>query len=281
MNYKINSYVNYLLDNSPSPFCDYIISKEILNLDDKTVRDSYDWAKRFKLYSEIADEQFPDGSWGGFVDALSRTNANKRKYKATARAVWRLRDLSLDENDEMTAKTIDYCRKVLMGEIKTICMKESSNIEQNWVIRNAVSLALFDLAPDDPLVADIKYDRGIVTDNQMAVLRHRLANGPFGLNMTEPYDITENAVDVTFLHGLEDLKSYALFGELMSEKLAPFFYSLCERLVDPNDQIPIKINNYWGPLGKYSESWNKYELKKKDLLLRIIRILNGDSRKKS
>ena len=240
MNRKIQKYVNFLLDNKPSPFCDYIICKEILDLDTQTVRESYEWAKRFKLYSEIADEQFPDGSWGGFVDAISSTNANKRKYKATARAVWRLCDLSLDENDEMTAKTINYCRKVLTGEIRTICMKGSSDIGQNWVIRNAVRDALYSLVPDDPLVENIKYDRSIVSDNQMAVLRHRLANGPFGLNMTEPYDITESAVNVTFLHGLDGLKSYAMFGELISEKLAPFFYSLCERLIDPDDQIPIK-----------------------------------------
>ena len=69
MNRKIQKYINYLLDNKPSPFCDYIICKEILKSDEKTIRDAYDWAKRFKLYTEIADEQFPDGSWGGFVDA--------------------------------------------------------------------------------------------------------------------------------------------------------------------------------------------------------------------
>jgi len=107
MNRKIIPYINFLLDNNPSPFCDYIICKELLKEDEKTIRDAYEWAKRFKLYTEIQDEQFPDGSWGGFLDAVSATNANKRKHKATARAVWRLCDLSLDESDEMTAKTIN------------------------------------------------------------------------------------------------------------------------------------------------------------------------------
>jgi len=92
--------------------------------------------------------------------------------------------------------------------------------------------------------------------------------------MTEPYDITENVANQTFLYGLDDLKSYAMFGKLMSERLTPFFYSLCERLIDPNDQIPIKINKYWGPLGQYYDLLNRHEIKKKDLLLRIIRLLN-------
>ena len=66
MNRKLNAYVNYLLDNKPSPFCEYIIHKELLRLDEKTVRESYEWAKRFTLYTEIRDQQIEDGSWEGF-----------------------------------------------------------------------------------------------------------------------------------------------------------------------------------------------------------------------
>ena len=123
MNRLINSYINYLLDNNPSPFCDYIICKEFLKLDEKTVHESYEWAKRFKLYADIAKEQLPDGSWGGFIDAISSTNAKKRKYKATSRAIKRLVDLSLDINDPMTAKTVEYCRKCVRGEMTTICIQ--------------------------------------------------------------------------------------------------------------------------------------------------------------
>ena len=274
MNRKLIPYVNFLLDNNPSPFCDYIICKEILKEDEKTIRDAYEWAKRFKLYTEIQDEQFPDGSWGGFVDAESATNAQKRKYKATARAVVRLRDLALDENDEMTARTANYCRKIIKGEITEIWGR---NIENNFVIKNVAHDALFALAPGDPLVSHIKAEQDRTDDGQRSVFRHLLANGPFGLNMTDPYSLNitsdKNAVSESFLHGLDGLKGYALFGEIVSEKIAPFLYSMCERLIDPDDQVPIKAGRYWGT-GQYSESWRKYEYKKKDLLLRIIRILN-------
>jgi hypothetical protein len=56
MNKKLNSYVNYLLDNNPSPFCDYIICKELLKENEQTICDAYEWAKRFKLYTELYDD---------------------------------------------------------------------------------------------------------------------------------------------------------------------------------------------------------------------------------
>lgn len=63
--------MNFLLDSDPSPFCDYIVCKELLQLDDKSIRDSYDWSVRFKLYAELYDEQYPDGSWGGFGNSVT------------------------------------------------------------------------------------------------------------------------------------------------------------------------------------------------------------------
>lgn len=44
MNKNLNKYVNYLLENNPSPFCDYIMSKELLKEDEQTIRDAYEWA---------------------------------------------------------------------------------------------------------------------------------------------------------------------------------------------------------------------------------------------
>jgi hypothetical protein len=171
----------------------------------------------------------------------------------------------------MTAKTINYCRKIISGEIKTIC---GQNIEQNWVIMNAAHTALHALAPDDSLVARIKEERSKTDDNAKAVFRHLLQNGRFGLNMSDPYAFSEKPENVTWLIGLDDLKGYAVFGEVISERIAPFLYEICERLINPSDPIQITVNRYWGTVGQYSESWRNNENKKKDLLLRYLRILN-------
>jgi allantoicase len=76
------------------------------------------------------------------------------------------------------------------------------------------------------------------------------------------------------MHHLEKLKTYALFGVIFAEQFAPYFYALCQRLIDPADHIPIAVNRYFAKNGQYSASWNKRETKKKDLLLRVIRLLN-------
>ena len=50
--------------------------------------------------------------------------------------------------------------------------------------------------------------------------------------------------------------------------------TLCERLINPKDAVPIPINRYYSKVGQYSDEWNHHEAKKKDLLLRILRILH-------
>jgi hypothetical protein len=257
--------VNYLLDNDPSPFCDYIICKELLKEDEKTIRDSYEWAKRFKLYAEIHDEQFPDGSWGGFLDAESATNAQKRKHKATARAVWRLCDLSLDENDEMTAKTIEYCRKIIRGEITNIWGR---NIEQNWVIKNAAHTALYALAPN------IKEERTTDNEKQRIFMAYNWERGPWDLVKLSDLPMPDESPFGFWMCGLEGISDCFLFSEYMAEKTTPFLYLLCDKLIDPDDTIQVGVNRYYGKIGQYNETRSNKEHKKRDLLLRIIRILN-------
>jgi hypothetical protein len=91
--------------------------------------------------------------------------------------------------------------------------------------------------------------------------------------MGEPW-LPGDSFFVHWIHNIEKLKGYALFGAALSEKYAPFFYSCCDRLCDPDDDILITANRYFAKNGQYSESWSKHEAKKKDLLLRIIRLLN-------
>jgi len=315
MNRKIVPYVNFLFDNSSSPFCEYIVLKELLEADAQSVKDAHDWAAGYKLYTEIRDEQFADGSWGGYIDALSSTDAKHRKHKATSRTVGRLIDLSLDASDAMVAKVVDYCKKSVSGEIVPICVRQlpSHNVVQRNNIMHAVHSDLARFLPDDSHVANMRdkaaehfkkccasgkvdmsaweqrplfssydyrplthmlsYGDVITEDEQRVLLSDGWKNGPFGFDLTEPL-MTDDPNFIFWMIGLEHFKAFSLFREFMTEKIEPYLSALCSRLIDPDDQIPIYVNRYYGKMGQYSESWNKHDVKKKDLLLRVIRVLN-------
>ena len=274
MNRIIQKYVNFLLDNNPSPFCEYIIYKELLKLDDKTVSESYEWAKRFKLYTEIRDEQFPDGSWSDFYP-MDTSPEVRKKHKHTNRAtIRRLHDLSLGINDEMVAKTVDFCKRFIAGEPQ---LNKTHNLPDDIYhkksVLNYICSVIYGFNPDDELIADYKKENTLSDDKQRAYLIYEWDHGPFNIVKLSDSVSPESDAFVFLMCGLEDLKDYSLFGEFMAEKTAPYLYSLCERLVDPNDDISIRTNRYYNKVGQYSESWNNNEIKKKDLLLRIIRIL--------
>lgn len=275
MNQKILKYANFLLDNDPSPFCDYIIRKELLDFDEKSIRYSYDWAKRFDLYTELQNEQLSDGSWGGLVDALSSIGAKRKIYKTTTAAVERIFDLALDMNDEMVAKLIEFLKKSILGEVIPLDIQEKTNNKTKQDrIMNVIHAHLYRFVPDDPLVAHIKREKEMSDDAQRSVLAYEWTRGPFdAVKIAEPI-MPDEPPFVFWLVGLEKLMHFSLFGEFVESTVSPFLFSLCERLSDPEDKIPIYVNRYFGKRGQYSESWSKYESKKKDLLLRIIRILN-------
>ena len=163
MNRKLNKYVNYLIENNPSPFCDYIISKELLKEDPAVIRTAYEWAAKFKLYAELQKDQLPDGSYGGW-------------------AVW----------------------------------NKPSDIK----------------SPKDKWF-------------------------------------------VFWIRAVERLQNFSLFGEFMADKIEPYLYELCEKIVnDRNNKMDIVINNYFYHHGQYSDLRNTVQKKKNDLLLQIIRVLN-------
>lgn len=320
MNNRLNRYVNFLLDGNPSPFCEYIVYKELLCADAQTVRDAYDWAVRFKLYTEVRDEQLPDGSWGGFVDALSTTDAKHRKYKATQRAMNRLADLSLDVSDPLTGGVAELCGRYMSGEEVPLCVRQlpSNNITKKIVTYRDICASLSFFCPDKAQVKDYRekaaehftescrdgrfdFDLWMNTDYNPTV-------GLFGYEPSAQLLSYGGALDeahqrmllnyewnereqfggvrlcevmtpdkpgfVFWLRAIERLRDFSLFGEYMADKSTPFLYTLCERLSDRDDKIPIYTNKYFPGIGQYSESWNKRQAKKNDLLLRIIRILN-------
>ncbi|MDF2588524.1 MAG: hypothetical protein K0S41_2365 [Anaerocolumna sp.] len=155
MNPKILRHVNFLLDNNPSPFCDYIICKELLKLDEKTINDSYEWAKQFKLYTEILDEQLPDGSFGGF-DTRNTVQSKGRHYKTTAQAILRMLDLSFDINDPMVEKLVEICKKYLSGETSLPDTFGKNNDCAPILIRRSIMRWLSHFDPDDNYVCEFR-----------------------------------------------------------------------------------------------------------------------------
>ena len=264
MNRKILPYVNYLLDNEPSPFCDYILCMELLKLDDKTIRESYEWAKQFKLYTEMADEQFPDGSWGDFYPMDTSAHVRK-KIKITNRStIRRLHDLSLDMNDEMVSKTLELCRKIIKGEAPPT--RDTIHTKQAFSV-------LYSFCPDDPLVAHVKAERTLSDEKERAYMIYKWDHGPFDICRLSDLIMPEDDRFVFWMCGLEDASHHKYFSAFMASETTPFLYALCDKLANPHDAITVKTNRYYAKVGQYSEDWNN-DIKKKDVLLRIIRLLN-------
>lgn len=318
MNRQLLPYVNFLLEHEPSPFCDYILSKELLASGDDTVLDAYDWARRFPLYTELLQEQLPDGSWYGFCDAVTELT-KRRKYKTTARAMLRMRDLSLPLSDPMLVKTLALCREYLSGKTlplelqrkqrphsiqielakREVCRSLSFfSPEDQHVLpfRNAAaehfrrvcSAGPFDYdtwvqTDSDPTVGTFSYDASIYLlsyrdtlsqQEQRLLLSYEWKRTHFGdVRPSDPLP-PEHPRFVFFLHMLEDLQNFDLFGEFMADQLTPYLFGLCEKLMDSTVSTPIFINRYFAGVGQYSASWNSKQAKIRDLLLRIIRILN-------
>jgi len=272
MNRKLNKYVNYLQDNNPSPFCDYIICKELLKLDEKTINDAYEWAKQFKLYQEIEREQLPDGSWGGF-DTWQSNKYPKNKYKATARAIGRLLDLSLDGiDDPMVNKVIEVIKKYLTGELPDPEFYGRDNIGKPIWMRCQMIQNLGYFEPENDLVVELRnataerfkncceqgyfnseiwrdiditnvwsygditmlsYKNIIGDDFQRMLLTHEWENNGWAVwNKASDIKSPEDKWFIFWLCAVERLKNFPLFGEFMEPVITPYLYSICEQIVN-------------------------------------------------
>lgn len=318
MNRRLLPYVNYLSENNPSPFCEYILCREFLDCDETQIKDYYDWAVRFKLYEELSGEQLSDGSWYGFCDVVTELTKN-RKFKTTARAMLRMRDLSLPASDPTADKTLKLCRRYLKDEIlplelerkrcpsdvqieiakRDICRhvamlspndesivcyrKKAAGHFRRSVDGNAFSYRLWQKNDTDSVTADFSLDSSLyllwlkdtlTEEEQRILLNYEWEREHFGGVTPKSIITPDDPYFIFWIFMLEKLQGFSLFGEYMKDKITPYLYGLCERLCNPSDDMPIAINRYFGRLGQYSESWNKKSFKKKDLLLRILRILN-------
>lgn len=317
MNNKIIPYVNFLEEHSPSPFASYILGLEFWKVSKSEVKGAYEWTKNFKLYSDIADEQLPDGSWGSYYSADAIQSKN-RKYKTTSRAYMRILDLALPEYDEMTSRILQLYRDNLSGKtpIKERCspnntvqpelvrrhvIHELSEYEPNHpdavLLREKLAKQLefscsggeFDLerwrlSDTNPMIADFSLERlymlsqsGCISEKlQRCFLDYMMNRKYYGVAApAEPMLPSDNMFHFWLL-SLEKLKNFSLFDEYSEKLITPHLLMLCERLTSP-EKTDIFINRYHSQYGQYSESYRKYEYKRNDLLLRILRILNSVS----
>ena len=266
---NLKPYINFLLDNHPAPFCEYIIDKELLKAHEQTVQNSYEWAVRFNLYTEMKDEQFPDGSWGDFYP-MDTSPAVRKKHKITDRStIRRLKDLSLGTDDEMVAKTLRLCRNIINDNFPMDKYARDRITHK----RNAYQV-LYDFCPDDPLVAEMKAEKYLNDEKQRAYIIYEWDHGPFDMVKLSDRILPDDNRFVFWMCGLEDAAHYKYFGAFMADETIPFLLSLCERLVNPKDSLKILTNRYYSKVGQYSEEWKNNEVKKRDVLLRVLRIIN-------
>ena len=74
---------------------------------------------------------------------------------------------------------------------------------------------------------------------------------------------------ITWMSTLEILSGFSLFPLFMKEKALPHLYHEINRLIYDDIVFPP----YAGFMGRYSESWRNIDKRKKDVLLRIARII--------
>jgi len=203
MNPRIKPYINYLLDHAPAPFCEYIIDKELLESDTQTTRVSYEWAMRFKLYTEMADEQFPDGSWGDFYP-MDTSPAVRKSHKITDRStIRRLFDLALGLDDPMVAKTVELCRNIITGNFPI----DRYTRDRVTHPKNAFDV-LCSFCPDDPLVAEVKAERTLSDEKERAYIIYKGNHWPFDVCKLSDLIMSEDNRFVFWMCGLEDVKHY-------------------------------------------------------------------------
>lgn len=97
MDRRLLPYVTFLQENGAAPFAEYILCRELLENAEESEA-AYAWATLFPLYDDLVGEQREDGSWGAYLSADTATSKNC-KYKTTARAFMRIRDLALPADD--------------------------------------------------------------------------------------------------------------------------------------------------------------------------------------
>lgn len=114
---EIQRITDYLSEHITDPVPKYIFQREILKapVTSPDYINAYDIMRQSKWYSDLADEQWEDGSWGRFHSQDSKAPI-KQKFVTTEDALKRSRQLSLSKDDPIIAKCIKLMELYVRGE---------------------------------------------------------------------------------------------------------------------------------------------------------------------
>lgn len=108
----IKDAICHIAANATDPFQMYLLRKELMNapVEDNLVKQ----IRASKHYTELAETQWDDGSWGRFHSMDS--HAAKTKFATTESALKRMRDLGLGKGDPMVDSGIALMESYLKNE---------------------------------------------------------------------------------------------------------------------------------------------------------------------
>ena len=170
MDRRLLPYVTFLQENGAAPFAEYILCRELLE-NAEEAEAAYAWATLFPLYDDLVGEQREDGSWGAYLSADTATSKNC-KYKTTARAFMRIRDLALPADDPAVVRARALLHRYLSGETPLPDTMSPRNFTQRAAIRRQ---ALFDLAPCEPADDRVRAFRALLAER----VEYACASGRF------------------------------------------------------------------------------------------------------
>jgi len=103
----VGRITEYLSERATDPAPAFIMQREIFKTaaDDPAYVDAYERLKQTKYYTELANEQQPDGSWGRFHTQNSKDPV-KRRFVTTEHALQRARQMGLPKDDPVMVKAI-------------------------------------------------------------------------------------------------------------------------------------------------------------------------------
>ena len=164
MDRRLLPYVTFLQENGAAPFAEYILCRELLE-NAEEAEAAYAWATLFPLYDDLVGEQREDGSWGAYLSADTATSKNC-KYKTTARAFMRIRDLALPADDPAVVRARALLHRYLSGETPLPDTMSPRNFTQRAAIRRQ---ALFDLAPCEPADDRVRAFRALLAERRQRI----------------------------------------------------------------------------------------------------------------
>ena len=275
MDRRLLPYVTFLQENGAAPFAEYILCRELLE-NAEEAEAAYAWATLFPLYDDLVGEQREDGSWGAYLSADTATSKNC-KYKTTARAFMRIRDLALPADDPAVVRARALLHRYLSGETPLPDTMSPRNFTQRAAIRRQ---ALFDLAPCEPADDRVRAFRALLAER----VEYACASGRFdrerfrAAGVEEPLRPGETTNDILPLlaAGGEDGCEVHVGQQLTRGSVNP--HDLL-RLTDPNTTLRYIVGQVQGVYVSQGVDINDkhIEVIARQMLRKVAVLDSGDS----